>query len=151
MDVNSTVAATTAMLGVSGIPVATTGGTEAVIQLVGIGLTVLFATISFGVGYWLKHSTAAAKWKLNNDKVESILQDAVHFAEGVSKAVAANAVNKKGASIDYFNKVAPELVKQYGDAIGVMVERKANQMEMNGFSDPVVTPAENTTTTPPVQ
>ena len=141
MEANATAAATTLVNAVAAVPVSATGGTEFVIQAVTVGLTVLFALITFGVLYWIRHSSAAAKWNLNNEKTEATLKHAIDFAEGLAKSTASGVVNKKGASVDYFNKVAPELVKQYGSALDSMIERKAAELNTSGYTE-VVKPAE---------
>lgn len=135
MENNVTALATAA----ASLPVASTGGTELTLQLFLLVATIVIGLIGYFAMKWLRTSEYAKKYNLDNERTERILTNAIAWVDGIVKTEGNAYLIKHKLSIAYFNKVAPDLVKKYGDAINDMVTRKMVQLQTSaGAVTPVV-------------
>lgn len=119
---------------------AATGGTELLLQLLVLVSTVVFGAIGYFGVKWLHTSAYAKKYNLDNERTERVLENALLWAESFLKTQGDNYILKHSLSVTYFNKVAPDLVKKYGDALNDMLARKAQQMIKAASTTTLVTP-----------
>lgn len=135
------------------IPATATGGSEIVVQLFLLVATVVVGAIGYFAMKWLRTSEYAKKYNLDNERTERILTNAIDWVNNIVKTEGGSYLVKHNLSVSYFNKVAPDLVKKYGDALNDMVARKMAQMqnkvgaEETASATVVVEPVPGTTNT----
>lgn len=113
----------------SSIPVTATGGSEIVVQLFLLVVTAVIGILGYFAMKWLRTSEYAKKYNLDNERTERILVNAIDWVNNIVKKEGGSYLVKHKLSISYFNSVAPDLVKKYGDALNDMVTRKMAQMQ----------------------
>jgi len=98
-------------------------------QLVMIIISGVFAAIAAYVKKWLSTNETVAKYGLYNDKVERVLENAVHYAEGAAKRVAVGSIEKRKLALEYISKVSPDITEtETTEKLEAMLDRKVQQV-----------------------
>ena len=106
---------------------------EALMIIIGVAITAASGYASI----YLHKKTTMDKYGFDQEAVERILDNAVHYSESVASKlskIGAESADKKLSSIEklrlartYINKVEPSLISKYGDTLDVMITRKVSQ------------------------
>jgi len=92
-----------------------------------IFISLLFTAVSGFAINWLRTSSTAAKYKLNNDRIEATIANAIDYAENATKKVAMDGLAKKKYAIKYIEGIDPSIIKEKGDSLELMIDRKVYQ------------------------
>ncbi len=91
-------------------------------------IAIIFGLIAYYGKRFLTTNEYAIKYNLNNEATERILENAVLYAEAKAKGLAKDQINKRELSIKYIDSIKPELIKEYGDKLEIMLDRKVQQV-----------------------
>jgi hypothetical protein len=106
---------------------------ELIYQILTLIVSGSLAIISAEVKSYLKKKKEILGYEFDNDRVERILDNAVHFAEAKAKArikVKAEELSDNEKLIfakAYINKIDKNVVAKYGSQLDSMIERKVAQ------------------------
>ena len=115
--------------------VALSSSQELLIQLLMIVALVTLSAIGYYGDKVLRTNATVKKYVHDTDKLESILEKAVIFAEGAITAVIKDKVSKTDVAFKYIKDIDPTLIKKHGENIQAMVKRKAYEMGKEGWID----------------
>ena len=106
---------------------------ELIMQLLMLVVTGAIAIVGNYLKNFIKTKIDVTKYGFENDRVERIIDNAIHYAEQQGKHYAKNAGVKLAGSkkLDfaryYINKVDTGVVAKYGEQLENMIERKVAQ------------------------
>lgn len=110
------------------IEIMDTGTGQLIFEAVAIIISLVAGVIGYYGKKFLETNEFVAKYNLNNEKTERILANAVAYAERMGKEKAKEHISKRDYAIKYIDSVSPELIKEYGDKINLMLDRKVEQV-----------------------
>ena len=103
---------------------------ELTYQVVAVATTGLITIISYYLRNLINTKIEAEKYGLSKEKLNTLLNDAVLFAEQKGKEFAKNnselmsSDKKLQAAKQYINKIDPTVIREYGNTINDMIAAK---------------------------
>lgn len=92
-----------------------------------IFISLLFTALSGFAISWLRTSSTAKKYKLNNDRIEATIANAIDYAENATKKASMDGLAKKQYAIKYIEGIDPSIIREKGDSLELMIDRKVYQ------------------------
>ena len=80
---------------------------------------------------YLAELSKTTGYNFYNERVERILDNAVHFAEEKAKHYADEKISKKDMAIKYIEYISPDIIAKEGDKLEMMIDRKVAQTIRN--------------------
>ena len=106
---------------------------ELIFQIMMIIISLGFTVLGIYAKRFITTKIDIAKYGFNNDRVERILDNAIHYAEVKAReyakreSVKLSGAGKFAAAKQYINKIDPETIAKYGKQLDEMIERKVQQ------------------------
>jgi len=101
---------------------------QLVYQLASLVISGFFTVVGIYLKKWLSASAVAKEYGLYNDKVERVLENAIHYAEECTINVTGKAISKKEMSLKYIEMISPDIIAKEGDKLDYMIDRKVKQV-----------------------
>jgi len=104
-----------------------TGTQELLIQSMEIGLSALAIIIGYYVKNFVKDKAIAEKLGMDRTELNAKIDDAINYAEEASRRTFIESVKKKDIANQYLDKVHPELYKEYGDKLEMIIDKRVGE------------------------
>lgn len=105
-------------------------------DVVTLVITTVITIIGFYIRSYLqsnKFVAIAEKYKLDNERIERVLANALAYAESTSKKLSVDAINDREAKYNlaknYITEVAPDIMDKENKNIDMMLGRKEEQLK----------------------
>ena len=104
------------------------GTQQAVYELASLVITAVVTILGIYIRNFINTNKTIAKYNFDNERTERLLTNAILFAENKAKQMAKDGINKRDLSIKYLDDISPDVVKQNGDKLQLMLDRKLEEL-----------------------
>jgi len=104
-----------------------TATAEIVYQFTAIILSAVSTIVGVYVKQWVKTNQYVVEYKLYNDKVENLLDNAISFAEAKARHGIHDGIARKKFAMEYLDTISPDVVHKEGTKLSLMIDRKVEQ------------------------
>lgn len=105
-----------------------TASQEIVYQAASVVISAVFIAIATFIKKFLSKSEFAQEYKLYNEKTENVLENAVIYAETVSKNFVRGEISKRDLAVKYIDNISPDIIAKEGQKLELMLDRKVGQL-----------------------